>query len=127
MEWYWLLALVICSGLILVRILVLALYSTGNSPSINICTSTSLSADISIIFVCRLVFILIFVLTLCVICIRTSHCVRLSNIANSFLIFDLYCFAHIFIRVCISKHGRTRIGTNLCTNALELTRVFVSI
>ena len=31
----------------------------------------------------------------------------------------------MFIRVCISKHGCTSIGTNLCINALVLIRVLV--
>ena len=87
--------------------------------------STSLSADISIIFVRRLVFILIFAFIICVICISTTDSVRLSIIANLALIFDLYCYANVFIRVCISKHGCTSIGTNLCINALVLIRVFV--
>ena len=53
--------------LILVLVLVLTFIPIGNSPSIIICMSTSLTADISIIFVCRLVFILIFVFILFVI------------------------------------------------------------
>ena len=73
--------------------------------------STSLSADISIIFVCRLVFMLVFVLTLFVICSSTSDSVRLSIIANRYLIVDLYCYANIFIRVGISEHG---VQTFLC-------------
>ena len=77
----------------------------SNSPSVNICTSTSLNADISIIFVCRLVFILLFVFILFVICICTTESVRLRIIANLCLIFDLYDQATIFIRVCIGKHG----------------------
>ena len=89
--------------------------------------STSLSADISIIFICRLVFILIFVFILFVICINTTGSVRLSIIANLCLIFDLYYYANMFIRVCISKHGCTSIGTNLCMNALVLIRVLVFI
>ena len=72
---------------------------------------TSLSADISIIFVCRLVFILIFVFNLFAICLRTSGSVRLSIVANLCLILELYYYASIFIRVCISKHGCTSIGT----------------
>ena len=75
--------------------------------------STSLSADISIIFVCRLVFMLIFVFILFVICISTTGSVRLSIIANLCLVFDLCYYASIFIRVCISKHACTSIGTNL--------------
>ena len=52
--------------------------------------STSLSADISIIFACRLVFhIKIFVFILFVICISTTDSVRLSIIANLYLIFDV--------------------------------------
>ena len=62
----------------------------GNSPSINNCMSKKLSADISTIFVHRLVFILIFVLTLFVICVSMSDSVRLSIIANLYLVFDLY-------------------------------------
>ena len=69
--------------------------------------STSRSADISIIFVWHLEVILIFVLTLCVICVSTSDSVRLRIIANLCLVFDLYYYANIFIRVCISKHGCT--------------------
>ena len=89
--------------------------------------STSLGADISIIFVCRLVFMLLFVLILFVKCINIRDSVRLSIIANLYLIFDLYYHANILIRVCIRKHGCTSIGTNLCTNALVLIRVFVFI
>ena len=40
---------------------------------------------------------------------------------------DLYYFANIFIRICISKQGCTSIGTNLCTNGLVLIRVLVCI
>ena len=58
----------------------------GNSPSINICMSTSPAA----IFVCRLVFISLFVLIFFLICISTSDSVRLSIVANLCLIFDLY-------------------------------------
>ena len=89
--------------------------------------STSLSADISIIFVCRLVFILIFVFRFFVTCISTTDSARLSTIANVDLVFDLYCSAKMFIPVCISKHGCTSIGTNLCINALVLIRVLVFI
>ena len=89
--------------------------------------STSLNADISMIFACRLIFILIFVLILFVICISTSDGVGLSIIANLCLIFDLYYYAEIFIRVCISKHGCTSIGTNLCTNAVVSIRVLIFI
>ena len=96
----------------------------GNSPSINFRMSTSLNADVSMIFVCRLVFIFIFALILLAICISTSECVRLSIIANLYLIRDLCCYAKIFIRVCISKHGCTSIGTPFF-NALVLIRVFV--
>ena len=53
--------------------------------------STSLSADISIIFVRRLVFIFIFVLILFVICIGTRDSVKLSTIAEV-LIFDLHYY-----------------------------------
>ena len=60
-----------------------------------------MSADMSIIVVCRLVFILIFVLILFVVCISTTD-----------RGLDLYYYANIFIRVCISKHGCTNIGTN---------------
>ena len=76
----------------------------------------------SIIFVCRLVFILIFILILFVTCMSNSDSVRLSIIANLCLIFYLYYFANLFIRVCIRKHGCTSIGTNLCINALILLR-----
>ena len=79
--------------------------------------STNLSADISIIFVCRLVFKLIFVLILFVICASTSDNVRLSGVGNLYLIFDLCHYANLFIRVCISKHGCTSIGIHRCTNA----------
>ena len=34
--------------------------------------------------------------------------------ANLYSTFDLYHYANIFIRVCISKHGCTSSGTNLC-------------
>ena len=84
--------------------------------------STSLSSDISIIFVCHLVFISIFVLILFVVCISTS-----GIIANLSLIFDLCCYANFFIRVRISKHGCTSIGTSLCINALVLIRVLASL
>ena len=87
--------------------------------------STSLSADISIISVCRLVFIFISVLMLFVICNSTSDSVRLSIIAHLYLIFDLDYYANFFIRVCINNHGCTSIGTNRCINALVLIRVFV--
>ena len=60
--------------------------------------STSPSADISIIFVCRLVFILIFVLILLAVCISTSASVRISIIANLYLIFSLHYYANLFIR-----------------------------
>ena len=89
--------------------------------------STSLSADISIIFVCRLVFILIFVFILVVICISTTDSVRLRMIANLYVIFDLYYYANIVIRVCISKHGCTSIGTHPCIHALVLIRKLVFI
>ena len=92
----------------------------GNSPSINICVSTSLSADISIIFVCHLVFIIIFVFI--VICISTTDIVRLSIITNLYFIFDLYCYANIFFRACISKHGFTNIVTNLCYPPILLSK-----
>ena len=82
--------------------------------------STSLSADISILFVCRLVFILMLVFILFVTCISTTDSVRLVIIANRYLIVDLYYYATIFIRVCISSHGCTSIGTNLCFNLLVL-------
>ena len=59
----------------------------GNSPSINICMSTGLSADISIVLVCRLVFILVFVFLLFVICISTTDRVMLSIIATLYLYF----------------------------------------
>ena len=48
-----------------------------------------------------------------VIFIRISDSVRLSITANVYLTFYLYSYANIFIRVCISKHGCTGIGTNL--------------
>ena len=89
--------------------------------------STSLSADINIIFVCRLVFILIFVLILFAICISTRDSARLSIMADLYLIFDVYYSANVFLRVCISKHGCTSIGTNLCINALVLIPVLVFI
>ena len=85
--------------------------------------STSLSADISIVFVCRLVCILIFVFILFVICIGATDSVRLSVIANLYLISDLYYYAHVFVRVGISKHGCTSIATNICISALVLIRV----
>ena len=67
--------------------------------------TTNLSADISIIFVCRLVFMLIFVIIiLFVICISTNDSVKLGIIANRYLIFDLYD-ADVLIRICISRHG----------------------
>ena len=81
--------------------------------------STSLNADISIIFLCRSVFILIFVFILFAICISTTNSVRLSIITNLCLIFDLYYYDTILIRVCISKHGCTSVGTNLCITAYE--------
>ena len=62
-----------------------------------------------------------------VICISTTDSVWQSIIANLYLIFDLYYSANIFIRVCISKHGCTSIGTDLCISALVLTRVLVFI
>ena len=99
----------------------------GTSPSIIICMSTSLSADISIIFVCRLVFIFIFVFILFVICITTAGSVRLSIIANICLIFDLHYSVIFLIRVCISEHGCTSIGTSLCINAFVLIQVLVFI
>ena len=84
------------------------LVPVGNSPSIDVCMSTSLRADISIIFICRLVFILLFVLTLVfVLCISISDSARLSIIADFYFIFDLYYYANIFTPVCISKHGCT--------------------
>ena len=56
------------------------------------------------------------------ICICTSDGVRLRIIANLHVI--LICImANIFIRVCISKHGCTSIGTHLCINALVVKRV----
>ena len=99
--------------LILVLILVFTFFPVGNSPSINFCMRSRLSADISIIFVHRLVFILIFVLGLFAICSSTSDSVRLSFIANLCLVFDLYHSANMFLRVCISTHGCTSIGTDL--------------
>ena len=90
--------------------------------------STSLRADISVIFVCCLVSIFILVLIPFVICISTSDSVRLSIIANLCLIFDVYYYANSFTNhVCISKHGCASIGTNLCINALILIRVLVII
>ena len=65
---------------------------------------TSLSADISIIFVCRLVFILIFVFILCVICTSTSDSVRLSIIANLDLTFNLYYCTSDGTNLCILMH-----------------------
>ena len=56
--------------------------------------STNLSADVSITFVCRLVFIFIFVLVIPVLCISTSDSVRLSVIANFDLVFDLHYYAN---------------------------------
>ena len=89
--------------------------------------STSLSAAISIIFVCCLVFILILVFILFAICINTTDSLRLGIIANLSLIFNLYYSADVFIRVCIRKRGCTSIGTNLCINAVVLIRVLVFI
>ena len=89
--------------------------------------STSLSADISIIFVCRLVFILTFVFIFFVICISTTDNVRLRAIANLCLIFDLYFYANIIICVCISKHGCTSIFYKSSINALVLIRVLLFI
>ena len=63
----------------------------GNSPSISICMSTSLDADISIVVVCRFVFTLRFVGMLFEICISISDSVGLSIIVN-LLILDLYYF-----------------------------------
>ena len=61
-----------------------------------------MSADISIIFVCHLVFILIFVLILFVICTSTSDNAKLSIIANLYLV--LICaimliFSSVFVSV----------------------------
>ena len=65
--------------------------------------STSPSADISITFVCRLVFIFLFVFILFALCIRTTDSVRLTVIANLCLIFDSYCDANIlFVFVSVS-------------------------
>ena len=61
--------------------------------------STILTADISMIFICSLVFMLIFVFISFVICIHATDSVRLSIIPNLYLIFDLYYCANIFIRV----------------------------
>ena len=57
----------------------------------------------------------------------TSDSAKLSIIADPDSIFDLYHYANIFIRVCISKHGCTSIGTNLCITALLLIRVLVFV
>ena len=78
---------------------------------------TSLSADISIIFV----------LILFVICTRTSDSARLNLLAHRYLIFDLYYYGNVSIRVCIGKHSCTSIGFNLCINALVLICVLVFI
>ena len=56
-----------------------------------------------------------------------SDSVRLSIIANLCVIFELYYYANISIRVCISRHGCTSIGTNLCINALVFILVLVFI
>ena len=61
-----------------------------------------------------------------VICISTTDSVRLGIMANLYLIL-LFCYAIVFFRVCISKHGCTSIGTHLCINALVLIRVLVFI
>ena len=55
-----------------------------------------------------------------------SDSVRLSITSNIYLTSDSYYSAHIFIRVCINKHGRTSIRTNLCSNVI-LIRVLVFI
>ena len=67
--------------------------------------TTSLRTDISIIFGCRLVFILIFALKLFVKCISTSDSPRLSIIANLYL--TLICilmliFSIVFVFVSVS-------------------------
>ena len=53
--------------------------------------------------------------------------VVLLNIANLYLLFDLYDCANIFIRVSIRKYGCISVGTNLCINALVLIRILVFI
>ena len=92
--------------------------------------STGLSADISILFACRLVFILIFVFILFVIYISTTDSVRLSNLVLlrifTYFLICIIIYANMFICACISKHG-TSIGTNLCISALVLIRVLVFI
>ena len=70
---------------------------------------------------------LIFVLTLFVICISASDNVRLRIIVNPHLVLDLYSYANVFFRVCVSKHGCSSVGTNPCINALALIRVIVFI
>ena len=70
---------------------------------------------------------LIFVLTLFVIRISTSVNVRLSSTDNLCLVSHLYFYAKTIIRICISKHGCTSIGTNLCIKTVVLVGEIIFI